>query len=73
MPSGFLSIKLLQATSIKKILMCVCFFFFVFVFLCFFSTNEPPHGKTNNVVSEQVWHNPSVQAQKMASDWKFWI
>ena len=25
--------------------------------------NEPPRGKTNNVVSEQVRHNRPVQAQ----------
>ena len=30
------------------------------------ATYEPPRGKTNNVVSEQVRHKRAVQAQKMA-------
>ena len=31
---------------------------------------EPGHEKTNNVV---VWTNRTVQAQKMARDWKVWV
>ena len=34
-------------------------------------TYEPPRGKTNNVVSDQVRHRP-VQAQKRARSLKFW-
>ena len=37
-------------------------------------TNEPPCGKTNNVVSKQIRHKPGcTSTQKMARDWKFWI
>ena len=34
---------------------------------------EPPRGKTNNVVSEQVRHKRPVQAQKRARSLKFRI
>ena len=34
---------------------------------------EPPHGKTNNVVSEQVDTNRAVQSQKQARSLKFRI
>ena len=34
------------------------------------ATNEPPHGKTNNVVFDQVRHNRSVQAKKRARSLK---
>ena len=40
-------------------------------FSCSSLIYEPPRGKTNNVVSEQVRHNPAVQAQ-MARSLKFW-
>ena len=38
--------------------------------LMFNELNEPPRGKTNNVVSEQF---RPVQAQKRARSLKFWI
>ena len=34
---------------------------------------EPPRGKTNNVVSEQVYTNRPVQSQKKARSLKFRI
>ena len=37
------------------------------------SINEPPCGKTNNVVSEQSHTNRAVQAQKTARSMKFRI
>ena len=30
---------------------------------------EPPHGKTNNVVSERVWHKPSCTSTEDGSLW----
>ena len=37
----------------------VVFSYFFFFFFFFFFLNEPPRGKTNNVVSEQVRHKPA--------------
>ena len=31
--------------------------------------NEPPHGKTNNVVSEQVWHKPGCTNFEFRKKW----
>ena len=38
-----------------------------------FVTFEPPRGKSNNVVSEQVRHKPACAAQEQATSLKFHI
>ena len=45
----------------------------ILVLVQFRFTNEPPRGKTNNVVSEQFDTNRAVQAQKRGRTLKFRI